>query len=87
MKTWSTQDASTRFDEFLDACLREGPQIVSKGGIETAVLVPMRDWQRLRQAPHPTLKQLLLADAPRMEFPLATRRRRRRAPKAFLYPR
>jgi antitoxin Phd len=61
--------------------LRDGPQIVTKRGAEAAVLMPMDDWRRLQHAARPTLKELLLAEAPRMEIPLVRRgRRRRRAP-------
>jgi prevent-host-death family protein len=81
MRVWQVQDAKARFSELLDTCLREGPQIVTKRGAETAVLVPMNDWRRLQRSARPTLKELLLADAPRTELQLPKRgRRRRRAP-------
>ena len=70
MKIWSVQDAKARFSELLDTCLRDGPQIVTKRGAEAAVLVPVNDWRRLQQSARPTLKELLLADEPRAEFPL-----------------
>jgi antitoxin Phd len=76
MKTWPVQDAKARFSELLDTCLREGPQVVTKHGTEAAVLVPVDDWRRMRQTAPATLKELLLADQPRME-----RLRRRRASK------
>jgi antitoxin Phd len=84
MKLWPIQDAKARFSELLETCLREGPQIVTKRGTEAAVLVPMEDWRRLQHAARPTLKELLLADAPRAELqPPARGRRRRRAPNAI----
>jgi prevent-host-death family protein len=84
MKVWPVQDAKARFSELLDTCLREGPQIVTKRGAETAVLVPMDDWRRLQRSARPTLKELLLADTPRAELQLPTRgKRRRRTPNAI----
>lgn len=81
MRSWQVQDAKARFSEFLEASLKEGPQIVTRRGIETAVLVPVEEWNRLRKAARPTLKELLLADAPRFEMPIPRRGRfRRRAP-------
>jgi antitoxin Phd len=81
MRTWPVQDAKARFGELLDTCLREGPQIVTKRGAEAAVLMPMGDWRRLQHAARPTLKELLLAEGPRMKIPLVRRgRRRRQAP-------
>ena len=81
MKSWPVQDAKARFSELLDTCLRNGPQIVTKRGAEAAVLVPVEEWRRLRQWARPTLKELLLAEAPRGDIPVPARgRRRRRAP-------
>ena len=39
MQTWPIQDAKARFSEFLDACISNGPQMVSKRGVDAAVLV------------------------------------------------
>ena len=78
MRTWQVQDAKARFSEFLEASLKEGPQVVTKRGIETAVLVPVDEWRRLHKAARPTLKELLLADAPRAEIPVPPRGRLRR---------
>jgi antitoxin Phd len=63
MKTWPVQDAKARFSEFLEACIVDGPQMVSKRGVEAAVLVPVQEWRRLQAAARPSLKQLLLSDA------------------------
>ena len=38
---WQVQDAKARFSELLETSLAEGPQIVSKRGVEIAVLVPI----------------------------------------------
>lgn len=67
MQTWPVQDAKARFSEFLDACISEGPQVVSRRGTETAVLVPLAEWQRLKHAAKPSLKALLLSDLARTD--------------------
>lgn len=67
MHAWPVQDAKARFSEFLDACLAEGPQMVTKRGAEAAVLVPVQEWRRLHQAARPSLKQLLLSNEARTE--------------------
>ena len=85
MRTWQVQDAKARFSEFLDASLKHGPQVVTRRGVEAAVLVPVEAWRRLRKAARPTLKELLLAEEPRAEFPVPPRGRlRRRAPAALI---
>ncbi len=68
MHIWPVQDAKARFSEMIEACLNEGPQIVSRRGKETAVLIPIEEWQRLQAAARPSLKQLLLSDAARTDY-------------------
>lgn len=73
MQTWPVQDAKARFSEFLDCCLAEGPQMVTKRGAEAAVLVPVEEWRRLQAAARPTLKQLLLSESARGDLPVRLR--------------
>ena len=80
MQAWPVQDAKARFSEFLDTCLADGPQMVTKRGAEAAVLVPVDEWRRLKAAARPTLKQLLLSDQARGELPLPARGLTRRRP-------
>lgn len=81
MQTWPIQDAKARFSEFLETCLAEGPQMVTKRGSEAAVLVPVDEWRRLKAAARPSLKQLLLSDQGRADLTLPSRgNARRRAP-------
>jgi prevent-host-death family protein len=79
MKSWPVQDAKARFSELLNACLREGPQTVTRRGQEAAVLVRIDDWRRM-EAARPTLKDLLLASEPRADLRLPPRKYRRRRP-------
>jgi antitoxin Phd len=81
MKSWPVQDAKARFSELLETCLQEGPQIVTRRGTQSAVLVRYEDWQRLQSAARPSLKDLLLTDEARGDLDLPARgARRRRAP-------
>lgn len=82
--SWPVQDAKARFSEFLEACLSEGPQLVTRRGAEAAVLVRVDEWRRLQAAARPSLKQLLLAPEARAELVLPPRgKSRRRAPVAL----
>jgi len=81
MAHWQVQDAKARFSELLDAALQNGPQVVTRRGIETAVLVPIEEWRRLQKSGLPSLKQLLLSPAPRFqELGHGRRSFRRRGP-------
>ncbi len=66
-KTWQVQDARARFSELLKTSLAEGPQIVTRRGVETAVLVPIDQWRRLEKMSSPNLKELLLAPEARTD--------------------
>ena len=66
-KKWPVQDAKSRFSELLDTTLAEGPQIVTKRGVETAVLLSIEQWRRLERMTKPDLKDLLLASEARIE--------------------
>ena len=57
MSTWPVQDEKARFSEFLDACLAEGPQLVTRRGAEAAVLVPVDEWRRLQASARPSLSR------------------------------
>jgi prevent-host-death family protein len=80
MHTWPVQDAKARFSEFLDACLQEGPQMVTRRGAEAAVLVPVGEWRRLQSVGRPSLKALLLSDDARAELTLPPRGQAKRRP-------
>lgn len=66
-RTWQVQTAKARFSEFLEASLRDGPQVVTKRGVETAVLVPIDQWRRMESITKPNLKDLLLAPGGRSD--------------------
>lgn len=84
MKNWPVQDAKARFSELLDTCVSEGPQVVTRRGTETAVLVPIDEWKRLNKAARPSLKDLLMSNEARIEFNIPPRgRAKRRSAIAF----
>lgn len=64
---WQLQDAKARFSELIETSLREGPQVVTRRGVETAVVLPIEEWRRLKAAARPTLKEVLLAPEPRFD--------------------
>lgn len=81
---WQVQDAKARFSELLELTLKKGPQIVTKRGVEAAVLVPIAEWRRLQKSARPDLKELLLGPGPRFEDLVPERGTlRRRKPVTF----
>jgi antitoxin Phd len=56
MKAWTVQEAEAHFNELLETCTREGPQLVTRHGAGAAVLVAISEWRRLGSPGKPTLK-------------------------------
>lgn len=77
---WQLHEAKARFSEMIDASLRDGPQIVTRRGVETAVVVPITQWRALEQSARPDLKTLLLAPTARTECLVPPRGSLRRRP-------
>ena len=83
-KEWQVQEAKARFSEMLETSVADGPQIVTKRGVEAAVLVPIDQWRRLLRMTRPDLKELLLAPEARTDSLTPPRRDLpRRAPPRF----
>ena len=83
-RTWQVQDAEARFSELLEASLAEGPQVVTRRGVEVAVLVPIDQWRRLEKMARPELRELLLAPEARTDAITPPRKKHRhRVSQAF----
>lgn len=66
-RVWQVQEAKARFSEMLESSVSEGPQLVTKRGVEAAVLVSVDHWRRLQKLARRNLKELLLAPEARTE--------------------
>ena len=80
MNAWSVQDAKAKFSELLDCCTLEGTQLITKRGVDTAVLIPIEEWKRLTASAKPSLKDLLLTDENRFELDVQRSRQVKRRP-------
>jgi PHD/YefM family antitoxin component YafN of YafNO toxin-antitoxin module len=78
MQRWPVQLAKMRLSEMLEACITEGPQLLTRDGIDKAVLLRIDDWQRLQPDERLTLKQLLLVELPRFDSVLPAKGKARR---------
>ena len=84
--TWPVYDAKARFSELLDAAIKNGPQVVTRRGIETAVLVPIDEWRTLqseKQHPVPFVDPLTDPNGPHDLYIPPRRAFRRRPPVKF----
>ena len=67
MRSWRLQDAKAKFSELVDETLKKGPQLVTRRGVETVVVVPVEEWRRLQKNARPTLKELLVDLGPKFD--------------------
>ncbi len=49
MQSWQLQEAKNRLSEVVDKALHQGPQMITRRGAETAVVLSMGDYRKLRQ--------------------------------------
>jgi antitoxin Phd len=83
MSSWQLQEAKARFSDFLNAALQKGAQVVTRRGVEAAVLVPIEEWRRLQKMRPSGIKELLLT-GPRFKNLVPRRRKlKRRTPVEF----
>jgi antitoxin Phd len=73
MTKWQLQEAKARFSELIDDTLEKGPQVVTRRGIDTAVVVSIDEWHKLKNENRLTWKDVLLGEGPRFEIPLPKR--------------
>lgn len=70
---WPIQDAKARFSQLLKECMDHGPQIITKHGAETAVLVPIDQWLAIKEVQQTSLKDLLLSQHASAELTIPKR--------------
>ena len=58
--TWQLQEAKNKLSEVVDTSIRKGPQIISRHGQNTAVVISYADYKRYL-APTKGLKKVLAA--------------------------
>lgn len=64
---WSLQDAKNKLSEVVDAAAHEAPQIVTRRGVETAVVISYGEYERITltlSGAAPSLSEYLLAMPP-----------------------
>jgi antitoxin Phd len=47
-RAWQLQDAKNRLSEVVNEALNHGPQVITKRGVETAVILSYADYRRLQ---------------------------------------
>ena len=50
---WQLQNAKNRFSELVDLALRRGPQTITRHGKPAAIVLSVKDYQRIKGARRP----------------------------------
>ena len=72
MASWQVQQAKSRLSELLEKVETEGPQTITKHGVDTAVVMSIEEFKKLRR-PEQTLIDLFLSGPKFDDFELPPR--------------
>ncbi len=59
MGTWALQNAKAKLSEVVDTAKRDGPQIITRRGVEEVAVVPIDQWRRMNRPDKFTLLEAL----------------------------
>ena len=49
LRAWQLQEAKSKFSELVEHAITEGPQVVTKRGIDSVVVLSFKDFQKLKK--------------------------------------
>ena len=52
-RSWQLQEAKNKFSEVVDEALKHGPQVITKRGVETAIVLSYAEYRKLQLAQQP----------------------------------
>lgn len=47
LNTWQLQEAKNKLSELVEKALNDGPQVITKRGIETAIVLSYQDYRKM----------------------------------------
>lgn len=85
MGTWQLQEAKAKLSKVIDLAETNGPQTITRRGVETAVVVRIDEWRRLQASATPTRTLLeVLQSGPQYDLNIPPRGQyKSRKPVAF----
>jgi prevent-host-death family protein len=76
MSSWALQDAKAKLGEVLDTAKREGPQIITRRGVEEVAVVPIEQRNHMNAKAKPTFLEILQS-GPQFDLNIPPRERMR----------
>ena len=68
MAHWTSTDAKSKFSALINQTCAEGAQIITRSGVEVAVVIPFSEWPPPPATPRLTLKEWLLYPGARFDL-------------------
>jgi len=57
---WKISEAKSKFSQVIDKVLNEGPQIITRNKVDTAVILTIKEFNRLKSKGNPSLIDLFV---------------------------
>lgn len=51
-RTWQLQEAKNKFSEVVEEAIKHGPQVVTKRGVKTVIVISYQEYQKLLVSQH-----------------------------------
>ena len=68
MNIWQLQDAKNKFSKLVEEAMTQGPQIVTKRGVESVVILSKKDYNNLSKSKKSLIN--ILKSTPKIELDL-----------------
>lgn len=70
MAHWTSTDAKSKFGALINQTRTEGAQIITRNGVDVAVVIPFSEWTPPPTVSRRSLKEFLLSPDARLDFDL-----------------
>ncbi len=73
MATWQLQEAKAKLSEVIDSAESSGPQVITRRGVEAAVVVPIEQWRKMQQKKRKRTLLEVLQSGPQFDLQIPPR--------------
>lgn len=73
MAKWQLQEAKAKLSEVIDSAESSGPQVITRRGVEAAVVVPIEQWRRMQQKKRKRTLLEVLQSGPQFDLQIPPR--------------
>jgi antitoxin Phd len=70
---WQLQEAKAKLSEVIDSAESSGPQVITRRGVEAAVVVPIEQWRKMQQKKRKRTLLEVLQSGPQFDLQIPPR--------------